>query len=136
MSPLADKLAELTQLLGHLQTIRSRVGGTEALAGDLSLRNDLLFSLLMVSQLVIDVCSSLSVTAGLTFDDYTQAVRNVRRLHWMPDDVADALERLPGFRNVVIHEYTELDYELVVRALDRLEPIERFARLVAEQELG
>lgn len=136
MSPLADKLVELAQLLEHLATVRSRVDGAVELAGDLSLRNDVLFSLLMVAQLVIDVCSNLSVRAGLTFDDYTQAVRNVRRLPWMPDDVADALERLPGFRNVVIHEYTELDYELVVRALDGLEPIERFARLVAEQELG
>jgi uncharacterized protein with HEPN domain len=41
-----------------------------------------------------------------------------------------ALERLPGFRNVLIHEYVALDLERVVEALNDLEPIEEFARLV------
>ena len=40
------------------------------------------------------------------------------------------LERLPGVRNVIVHEYRALDMERVVVALDELEPVERFAELV------
>jgi uncharacterized protein YutE (UPF0331/DUF86 family) len=46
------------------------------------------------------------------------------------------LERLPGFRNVVIHEYVALDLDRVVEALDELSPVEAFLevarQLVAE----
>ena len=52
-----------------------------------------------------------------------------------PDAVA-VLERLPGFRNVLVHEYVALDLERAVEAMDRLEPVEELAeavrRLVAD----
>jgi predicted nucleotidyltransferase len=40
------------------------------------------------------------------------------------------LERLPGFRNVLIHEYVTLDLDRVIEALDELEPIEGFFEIV------
>ena len=42
------------------------------------------------------------------------------------------LEALPGFRNIVIHEYVELDLERVIQALEGLAPIEAFAQTLAE----
>jgi uncharacterized protein YutE (UPF0331/DUF86 family) len=45
------------------------------------------------------------------------------------------LEWLPGFRNVLVHEYVALDMARVVEALDRLGPVEHFlgiARSVVE----
>ena len=36
------------------------------------------------------------------------------------------LERLPGFRNVLVHDYVALDLGRVIEALDDLEPVERF----------
>lgn len=42
------------------------------------------------------------------------------------------VERLPGFRNVVIHEYVALDLERVVEALDDLGPVEEFLRIVRD----
>jgi uncharacterized protein YutE (UPF0331/DUF86 family) len=44
------------------------------------------------------------------------------------------LERLPGFRNVVVHEYVALDLDRVVDALARLDPIDRFAEIVRRME--
>ena len=43
-----------------------------------------------------------------------------------------ALERLPGFRNTLVHEYVAFDLQRAVDALDELEPIEQFLNLVAE----
>jgi uncharacterized protein YutE (UPF0331/DUF86 family) len=45
-----------------------------------------------------------------------------------------ALERLPGFRNVVIHEYVALDLDRVVEALHDLDPIDAFCQIVATIE--
>ena len=44
------------------------------------------------------------------------------------------LERLPGFRNVLIHEYVAVDMARVMEALHRLDPIERFVEIVARIE--
>lgn len=44
------------------------------------------------------------------------------------------LERLPRFRNVVMHEYVALDMDLVVAALRNPEPVDRFIRAAARME--
>ncbi|MCU0670430.1 MAG: DUF86 domain-containing protein [Myxococcota bacterium] len=133
MSPIVDRLAELRRHLAHLHTLRPRVS-RDALARDLSLHNDVLFSLLTVCQLVIDIAAELAARRGDRFEDYTEAVRQLARDPRFPSAIVVELERLPGFRNVLIHEYVALDLARAVEALDRLEPVERFVAIVAEIE--
>jgi uncharacterized protein YutE (UPF0331/DUF86 family) len=95
------------------------------------IHNDVLFSLLIVSQLVIDIAGELSAREGMAFEDYTTAVRNLSRLEGFSADLVEELARLPGFRNVLVHEYVGLDFALVIRALDRLDPVDAFVRQVA-----
>jgi len=102
---LVERLAELRRHLDHLRELRPRVGGVEDLESDLSLHNDVLFSLLTVSQLVIDIAGELSAREGMAFEDYTTAVRNLSRLEGFSTDLVHELARLPGFRNVLVHEY-------------------------------
>jgi uncharacterized protein YutE (UPF0331/DUF86 family) len=128
---LVERLAELRRHLDHLRELRPRVGGVEDLESDLSLHNDVLFSLLTVSQLVIDIAGELSAREGMAFEDYTTAVRNLSRLEGFATDLVEELARLPGFRNVLVHEYVGLDFALVIRALDRLDPVDAFVRQVA-----
>ena len=132
MTYLVERLAELRRYLDHLRGLRSKVSGPEALERDFSLHNDVLFSLLMVCQLVIDIAGDLSARRGETFEDYTQAVRNLVRNPRFPPDVVQKLARLPGFRNILVHEYVKLDLERVVEALDDLEPVERFLATVRD----
>jgi uncharacterized protein YutE (UPF0331/DUF86 family) len=130
MTYLVERLAELRRYLDHLRTIRPRVTGRETLERDLSLTNDVLFSLLTVCQLVIDIAGELSARRGDRYEDYTEAVRNLARDEHFPAELVRKLERLPGFRNIVIHEYVTLDLDRVVEALDELEPIEQFLEIV------
>jgi uncharacterized protein YutE (UPF0331/DUF86 family) len=127
---LVERLAELRRYLDHLRAIRNRVSGREALERDLSLKNDVLFSLLTISQLVIDVSGELSARRGDRYEDYRGAIRNLARDERFPAELVKRLERLPGFRNVLVPEYVALDLDRVVEALDDLEPIERFAQIV------
>lgn len=133
MSPIVDRLAELRRHLAHLRVLRPRVSRA-AIERDLSLHNDVLFSLLAVSQMVIDVAGELAARRGDRFEDYTQAVRHLVRDSRFPPEVVRELERLPGFRNVLIHEYVELDLDRAVEALERLDPVERFVEIVAAME--
>jgi uncharacterized protein YutE (UPF0331/DUF86 family) len=134
MTYLVERLAELRRHLDHLREIRPRVSGRAALERDLSLHNDVLFSLLTICQLVIDVAGELSARRGDRFEDYREAVRNLCRDERFSPQLVAELERLPGFRNVIVHEYVGLDLDRVVEALDRLDPIERFLEIVSELE--
>jgi len=127
---LVERLAELRRHLDHLLVLRPRVPDRHALERDLSLHNDVLFSLLMV-----DIAGELAARRGDRFEDYTEAVQRLARDSAFPADLVAELEPIPGFRNVVIHEYVALDLARVVEALDRLESIEQFMEVVRSTEL-
>jgi uncharacterized protein YutE (UPF0331/DUF86 family) len=135
MTYLVERLADLRKHLDHLRALRPRVQDPTQLATDLSLHNDVMFSLLVVAQAVIDIAGELASRRGIRFQDYAGAVRALRQVEGVPPDLVELLVPLPGFRNVLIHEYVDLDYGRVLEALDNLEPIERFLTAVAELEL-
>lgn len=134
MTYLVERLAELRRYLDHARKLGPRVTDSAALNRDLSLHNDLLFTLLSIAQLVIDIAGELSSRRGDRFEDYTHAIRNLGRDERFPAGMIAALVRLPGFRNVIVHEYVELDLDRVVAALSELEPIEAFVEIVATIE--
>lgn len=136
MTWLVERLAELRRHRDHLRELAPRVTAREALARDLSLHNDVLFSLLMVAQLVIDIAGELAARRGDRFEDYTEAIRTLARDERFPADLVRALERLPGFRNVVIHEYVALDLDRVVDAVRNLDAIDQFLAIVSTIESG
>lgn len=134
MTFLVERLADLRQHLQHLRELAPRVSDTAALRRDLSLHNDVLFSLLVVCQAVIDIAGELAGRRGIRFQDYTEAVRALSGIEQMPSALVDQLVGLPGFRNVLIHEYVALDYGRVLEALRQLDTIEAFVRVVGRLE--
>lgn len=132
MSRLIERLAELRRYLEHLRELRPRVQSVQHLRADLSLHNDVLFSLMQVCQLVIDMAAELASQRGQSFEDYTAAVRSLAASGDFPPDLVRRLEPLPGFRNVLVHEYVSLDFTRVIDALDALQPVEEFARIVED----
>jgi len=127
---LVERLAELRRHIDHLAELRPRVRSRADLDTDLSLHNDVLFSLLTVCQLVIDVAGELAARRGDRFEDYTEAVRSLARDKRFPAELVERLARLPGLRNVLVHEYVALDMERVIEAMDDLEPVHEVVRIV------
>ena len=135
MTPyLVERLVVLRRHLDHLHELRARAITREDLERDLSLHNDLLFSLFTVCQLVIDIAGDLSARRGDRFEDYTQAIRNLSRDGAFSPELVRALQPLAGFRNVLIHEYVTLDLDRALEALDRLQPIAEFLEIVRRRE--
>lgn len=93
MSFLVERLAELKRHLEHLRKLAPKVTAKQDLMRDLSLHNDVLFSLLTVCQLLIDVAGQLAADRGLRFDDYTEAVMNLA----VYDEFSDELVETKGF---------------------------------------
>ena len=134
MSPIADRLVELRRHLEHLRTLQPRVRAAADLGRDLTLHNDVLFSLLMVCQAVIDIAAELSARRGEKFEDFRSAIRNLALDPLYSPEVVQALERLPGFRNVLVHDYADLNLDRVVEALHDLTAIEQFLVVTANAE--
>ena len=51
-------------------------------------------------------------------------------------DLAEVLARAVGFRNVLVHGYAEVDDDLVVAQLDRVDRLEGFVAAVARWITG
>lgn len=134
MTFLVERLVELRRHLDHLSNLRQRVPNGAALQSDLSLHNDVLFSLFTVCQLVIDIASELATRRGERFEDYKDAIRSLGGDPRFSAELVKNLEPLAGFRNVVAHDYVALDLDRVVEALDRLQPVGEFLDLVGQSE--
>jgi uncharacterized protein YutE (UPF0331/DUF86 family) len=134
MTFLVERLAELQRYVEHARVIRGRVGNPLVLETDLTLRNDVLFTLLTIAQLVIDIAGEISGRRGERFETYRESIRNLSRDERFPQPLVTRLESLAGFRNIVVHEYVEIDPRRVIAALDDLAPVSDFIRLVASME--
>jgi len=138
LSPIVERLAVLRQQLDHLRSLRPRLSGVQSLKDDLSLRNDILYALVAICQVVIDVASEFSARRGERFEDYTEAVRNLVHDRRFAPELVEKLVALPGFRNVLVHEYVSIDLNRVVAALDQLDVLEQFlqsASAVADEDM-
>ena len=134
MTFLIERLAELRQQLDHLSKIKAQVTDKTSLERDLSLHNDVMFSLLVICQSVIDIAGELAGRQGIRYSDYREAVLSLGKLDGFETDLVNRLGLLPGFRNVLVHDYVSLDYERVVEALENMEPVEQFIRIVGNME--
>lgn len=134
MTHMVDRLGELRRHLDHLRELQEDVETVEVLEDDLSLHNDVLFSLLMVTQLLIDIAGELCSRRMLRFESYSDSIRKLSAYEEFPRELLHKLELLPGFRNVVMHDYIDLDLGKVLKALRDLEPLEEFVRIAARLE--
>ncbi len=134
MTFLVERLAELQKYLQHAEQIRGRGVAPVELEKDLTLRNDVLFTLLTIAQLVIDIAGELTARRGERFESYREAIRKLAGDPLFSGELTARLERLAGFRNIVVHEYVGVDYSKVIEALSEIEPIAEFIAVVRRIE--
>ena len=101
------------------------------LRADIDLRWTVEHGLQLCAQNAIDIATHLITTAGLDASDYTSAIDRLTGMGVLPAAFGARFRQIAGFRNVLVHDYIDVDFNVVARVLDEnLDDFEEFARLV------
>lgn len=110
--------ARLRELSHRLQRVAAKKPGSlKLLATDEDLQDILARNLTLAIQAALDIayhlCAAHEVLPATSGDAFAQlATRGL-----IEHDLADRLVRAVGFRNVLVHEYTEVDWKIVMRVM-------------------
>ena len=124
----------LLALREAVAVLRTRAGVTpRALRADVELRWTVERGLQLCAQNALDIATHLVSAAGLDIPDYRSAIDRLAQLGILSGDFAARFRRVAGFRNVLVHDYMEVDLERVAGILaGGLEDFEEFARCIDE----
>ena len=122
----------LAALREALVNLRRHAGSTPAmLRADMDLCWTVERGLQLCAQNAIDVAIHLVTAAGLDASDYTSALDRLTRMNVLPTAFGVRFRQIAGFRNVLVHDYIEVNLDVVAKVLDEnLDDFEEFARLV------
>ena len=122
----------LVALREALANLRRHSGATpEMLRADMDLRWTVEHGLQLCAQNAIDIATHLATTAGLDASDYASAIDRLTGMGVLPAAFGTRFRQIAGFRNVLVHDYIDVDLDMVCAALaERLDDFEEFARLI------
>lgn len=116
MSPevMARKLKRLDAYLAALEPHRGR-SAAEIRTDPYEVER--LLELLV--QVAVDIVAHLLAEQGVTPATYREVFEEAGRHGLIPEDLAGRLADAAGMRNVLVHLYEEIDYEIVAASIDR-----------------
>lgn len=129
VSVVRRHLASLREALANL---RRHSGSTpEMLHADMDLRWTVEHGLQLCAQNAIDIATHLTTSAGREASDYASAIDRLTAMGVLPGVFGARFRQIAGFRNVLVHDYIEVDLDVVARVLgENLDDFEEFARWV------
>jgi uncharacterized protein YutE (UPF0331/DUF86 family) len=117
--------------LQKLEPLRART--LDEFVADSYLRDIVERNLEVAAQCCIDISNRIiSLENALRPSDSYESLLRMGELGVLPVDFARHLAPLAGFRNILVHEYLELDWNEVFNNLQHLNDLERFAEAVRE----
>jgi uncharacterized protein YutE (UPF0331/DUF86 family) len=122
-------LDELSERLGRLEPLKARTRAE--FATDPYLRDIVERNLEVAAQICIDISHRIiALERAQKPGDYHQAILRMADLGVLPGDFARQLASIAGFRNVLVHEYVDVDWDEVYENLQSLDDLARFGELV------
>lgn len=112
---LDAKLAELSRRLKRIEA--KRPAGVRALSADEDLQDILARNLEVAIQNCFDIALHLCAAHGSVPATAAEAFAVLARMGVLEGGLAQKLQRAVGFRNVLVHEYTEVDWKIVMQVL-------------------
>jgi uncharacterized protein YutE (UPF0331/DUF86 family) len=87
----------------------------------------------VAAQCVIDIAMRIiSLEGAPRTTDGAEAIRRLAELGVLPPDFARDLAPISGFRNILVHEYLDIDWEIVHRQFSNLGQLRFFAARVRD----
>ncbi len=102
------------------------------------LDNDVLLSAVernfqVAIECILDIGNHIIAEKGFESpDDNEDIIRILGQEKIIPSDFAEGIKGIAGFRNILVHEYTKIDYALLYNFLtQRLDGLREFARHIS-----
>lgn len=109
------RVHELARRLGRLKS--RRPSSLKALVADEDLQDILARNLEVAIQTCCDIAFHLCAAHGVLPASAGEAFAELGRRRLIESALAERLQRAAGFRNVLVHEYTEIDWKIVMQVL-------------------
>lgn len=139
MTPtLREVLAQKAQRLQRaVQRARAERAATDDFAHDSTHQDAALLNVQRACEQAIDMANLIVAEARLGAPESARAAFQALARHgWIDTGLAAELGRMVAFRNVLVHEYQDLDPEIARAVIDReLDTLLRFAGLVLQRAL-
>ncbi len=125
------KLAELER---YTEQLKKHQGLTAAqLESDLDQLWVIEHGLQLCIQLVLDIGNHIIAAEGLTINEYADIIPALAKLDVIPENFILSIKGMPGLRNILVHEYSELDENILIDVINnRLEDFVLFSRYVIQ----
>lgn len=133
--PTDDLQARLKELEENIRELRSfQAEDAHRIKRDRRLTWALRYGVLETIQIVIDVACAVVSRHNLGYpDSYAECLRILGRHNYLGDELTQRLVRAVGMRNVLVHEYLDVDDQLVLDALADVGDFEDFAVALAQK---
>ncbi len=126
---LNSKLQELERYITQLSKHRGVT--SDKLANDLDEAWIIQHGLLLCIQVVLDMGNHILADAGVSVNEYADIFPQLGRLGVIPEDYAVSIKGMAGLRNLLVHEYSELDMDTLAGVVNnRLNDFTRFGTYV------
>ena len=110
--------ARLRELSRRLRRVAARKPASiKALAADEDMQDILTRNLELAIQSCIDIAFHLCGAHGKVPTTAADAFTELAKLELIERGLAQRLQRAVGFRNVLVHGYTEVDWKIVMRVI-------------------
>lgn len=128
---LTAKLQELERYLKNLKKYQGI--SSNVLENDLDQLWIIQRGLQLCIQLVLDIGNHILAEAGISVREYAEIFPELARLKVISEEFARSAKGMAGLRNLLVHEYSELDMDKLVEVLNnRLDDFRRFSVFVAK----
>lgn len=122
---------ELSERLGRLEPLKAK--SKLEFEADPYLRDIAERNLEVAAQCVLDISHRLiSLSGAQKPQDYYEAIRRLGELGVLTPEFAEHLAPLAGFRNILVHEYLQVDWDEVYKNLQQIDDLARFGEAVRE----
>ena len=123
---MLDKIQRLKTNIEILDEIKQTIY-TQEVQPDIKIEWEIRYGLLESIQIVIDISCKISSRYNLgNPKSYKECIELLSKYKYLEKNIADKLIKMIGLRNLLVHEYVEIDKDKLLSFLDKLDDFYNF----------
>jgi uncharacterized protein YutE (UPF0331/DUF86 family) len=124
---MSDRIARLEENVITLQELRSEPLSTRR--SQWAVRYGLMESIQIIIDLACEIVAKRNLGSPTT---YRQCIELLAQYGLLEQELAETLQKMVGLRNLLVHDYDEIDIKRLTPLLDRLDDFNTFAARYVE----